>query len=126
MDRARHVFIIENDSSVRNSLSRLLNIAGLKVQSFKSVIDFFEVFETGMIGCLILDMSILGMFGEEIVEELKEHEKNLKIIVISTNDDQNTKKKANDIGAIGFFRKPVDGAALLDAIDWAVREKTNN
>ena len=28
--------------------------------------------------------------------------------------------------AAGFFRKPVDGAALLDAIDWAIREKTNN
>jgi FixJ family two-component response regulator len=121
MDGSKNVFIIDNSSSVRKSLSRLLRIAGFNVKSFTSAVDFLNVFETGMLGCLILDMSMLGMFGEELVEELKRQENSLKIIVISTNDDQKTKKMANDMGAIGFFRKPVDGYALIDSINWTLK-----
>ena len=97
-------------------------IAGFNVKYFTSAVDFLNFFETGMLGCLILDMSTLGMFSEELVEKLKGHENSLKIIVISTNGDQKTKKKAKDIGAIEFFRKPVDGYALIDAINWSLKK----
>ncbi len=124
MDGSRNVFIIDSDSSVRISLSRLLRIAGFNVKSFTSVFDFLDVFKKGIHGCLIIDMSISGMFTEELIEEIKDYENDLKIIIISTNHDEETKKKAKVIGAIEFFRKPVDGYALIDVINWSL--KTTN
>ncbi len=120
MDGSRNVFIIDNASSPRKSLSRLLKIAGFNVKSFASVVDFLDVAKEGIHGCLIMDLSISGMFTEELIEEINEYEKGLKIIIISTYDDQETKKIAKDIGAIEFFRKPVDGYALIDVINWAL------
>ena len=37
---------------------------------------------------------------------------------------QKTRRKAEEMKAVGFFRKPVDGTALLDAIDWALRSSS--
>jgi FixJ family two-component response regulator len=55
---------------------------------------------------------------EKLIKELKCHGANCKIIIISAQDDLVSKKIANDIGAIQFFRKPVDGTALIDSINW--------
>lgn len=59
---------------------------------------------------------------EKIVEELKDYGKGLKIIIISNNGDQKTKKKTNYLGAVQFFRKPVDGYELIDVINWALKK----
>jgi FixJ family two-component response regulator len=45
----------------------------------------------------------------------------LPIIVVTADDDPVPRLKAQKMGAVGFFRKPVDGRALLDAINWALR-----
>ena len=45
----------------------------------------------------------------------------LPIIVVTADDDLATRHKAQQLKASAFFHKPVDGSALLDAIDWALR-----
>jgi len=45
----------------------------------------------------------------------------MPIIVVTADDDPETRREAEEMRAIGFFRKPVDGTALLDSIDWALR-----
>ena len=42
------------------------------------------------------------------------------MIAISAQDDEETREYARDLGAVSFFRKPVDDQALLDAIFWAI------
>jgi len=42
------------------------------------------------------------------------------VIFVTADDDEQTRKKARALEAAGFFRKPVDGPALLDAIIWAL------
>ncbi len=58
---------------------------------------------------------------EELVKELKCCQSKINIIVISVDDDLESKKIAKEIGAVGFFRKPVDGTALIDAIHWSLK-----
>ena len=65
-----------------------------------------------------------GLSGNELMTELKLRGIDLPIIVITGDDDSETRMKADKMKAIGFFRKPVDGHALLDAIDWALRSSS--
>ena len=73
-----------------------------------------------------MDAGIPGLSTEEKQAEFKSCGARLPIIVVSAHDDTETRQKAKKIGAVGFFRKPVDGTALLDAIDWALRSSSSN
>jgi two-component system response regulator FixJ len=125
-----HVFVIDDDSSARNGLSRLLRAAGYPVHAFDSANKFLEYVDEYTSGCILLDIRMPGMSGDELALELKNRRVNLPIIVVSADDDQENKRLAKDIGAVGFFRKPVDGTALLDMINWTLKsngkENMNN
>jgi FixJ family two-component response regulator len=126
----RQVFVIDDDSSVRNGLSRLLRAAGYPVHAFDSANKFLEYVDEFTSGCILLDIRMPGMSGDELALELKNRSVNLPIIVVTADDDQENKRLAKDIGAVGFFRKPVDGTALLDMVNWTLKsngkENMNN
>jgi len=69
----------------------------------------------------VLDARMSGISNEEVLEELKARNIHLPIIVVTGDDDSETRRKAQKMKAAGFFRKPVDGPALLDAINWALQ-----
>ena len=121
MMKARLVFVVDDDSSARSGITRLLRTAGHDVRAFDSAEEFLDAFDPETFGCLVLDARMPGMSGEELHAELKTLGVQLPIIVVSADDDPATRRVAHRINAAAFFRKPVDGSALLDAIDWAVR-----
>ena len=125
MIKSNHVFIIDNDASVRKGLSRLLRAAGYPVKGFVSVMEFLDYFESDMSGCVLLDIKMPEISGKELLAAMKNCGSRLSIIIISTDDDQEARELASDMGATGFFRKPVDGTALLDSIKWTLEVSLN-
>jgi FixJ family two-component response regulator len=121
MANANCVFVVDDDPSARRGLSRLLRAAGYDVCDFASANEFLDALNPGVSGCLVLDARMLGLSGEELQAELKARGAHLPIIVVTGDDDPETRRKAEEMKAVGFFRKPVDGTALLDAIEWALR-----
>ena len=117
-----HVFIVDDDSSARKGLKRLLFAAGFNVNAYDSADKFLDAMDSKIDGCLILDSRLPGMSVTDMVAELHAHGSNIAIIMVSGDDDSKTRQKAKDIKAVGFFRKPVDGSALLDAIEWALKK----
>ena len=126
MIKSRRVFVVDDDSSARNWLARLLRTAGHYVRAFASAEEFLDDFDPETFGCLVLDARMPGMSGEELLAELKARGVQLPIIVVSGDDDPETRRAAHRMNAAAFFRKPVDGSALLDAIDWAVLRNLAN
>jgi len=120
------VFVVDDDSSARNGLARLLRTAGHDVRAFASAEEFLDAYGPETFGCLVLDARMPGMSGEELHAELKARGVQLPIIVFSADDDPATRRAAHRMNAAAFFRKPVDGSALLDAIEWAVRWNVAN
>ncbi len=119
-----NVYILDDDNSARKGLSRLLRAAGFNALSFPDVSSFLNGMEPNCLGPLVTDLRMPGLSVKELAKELKQRELNMDIIVVTGDDTIQSKKIANDIGAVGFFRKPVDGTALIDAINWSV--KINN
>lgn len=126
MDDINYVFVVDDDASARHGLVRLLSATGQNVRNYASLPDFLVALESGMCGCLVLDAEMPGKLGKELLEELQASNTDLSIIVISAKDDRATKRKSWEMKAVGFFRKPVDGTALVDAIEWVLRSKTRN
>jgi FixJ family two-component response regulator len=115
------VFVVDDDPSARRGLARLLRTAGHDVRDYASGDEFLVALDAETCGCLVLDARMPGLSGEELHGEIKARGLHLPIIVVTADDDPETRNKAQKMGATGFFRKPVDGTALLDAIAWALR-----
>ena len=126
MIKPRLVFVVDGDPSARSGLARLLRTAGHDVRACASTEKFLEGLHAETTGCLVLDARTPGMSGKELQAELTARGSGLPIIVVSADDDSKTRQAARRLNAAAFFRKPVDGSALLDAIDWAVRGKLEN
>lgn len=112
------VYIVEDDSSVRKGLSRLMRSADLPSQDFATAEDFLAKVDAHEPSCVLLDLTMPELSGLQLQVELNKRHLDLPVIVVSARDDSDTREMARRLGARFFFRKPVDDQALIDAIQW--------
>jgi FixJ family two-component response regulator len=122
--RKGSVFIVDDDASVRTGLGRFLRCAGYSVETFASAEEFLILTLPTHPTCLILDIHMPNIGGLALKEHLNQEGNDLPVIMISADESGNLREKAVALGAAGFFHKPVDGAALLDAIEFAKSQNT--
>jgi FixJ family two-component response regulator len=122
MNDSRTVFLVDDDSSVRRALTRLLKAAGYNVQPFASARDFLEYWRATAerIACLVLDVRMPGLNGLDLQRELKAMNTLLPIIFVTGHGDIPMGVKAMKDGAVDFLPKPVKDKDLLDAIERAL------
>jgi FixJ family two-component response regulator len=120
------IFVIDDDQSVRRSFERLLRSAKLDAKTFSSAEEFLKSLSKNETGCIIMDLRMPGLTGFDLQKEIASQGIRMPVIVISASDDAQTRERARELGAVAFFRKPVDDQALLDAIWWAVRTAEKN
>jgi FixJ family two-component response regulator len=118
------IYIIDDDDSVRRAIKRLIRSAGMQVLAFPSAEEFLDFECINQNACMIVDIKLQGMSGLELYEELRAKGYDLPVIYITGFDTPETRLQAKNAGAVGYFRKPVDDQALLDAIEWAQAQKT--
>lgn len=114
------IYLIEDDESVRRAVQRLLRSAGLDVKGFSSAEEFLENQNPTEGSCIVLDIQMRGLTGFDLQEKLASQGIRIPVIAVSAFDDAETRERARKLGAVAFFRKPVDGQALIDAINWAM------
>jgi len=114
------VYIVDEDDSVRGAIKRLLRSAGIEAQTFASGGDFMKSKIRDQNTCLVADVRMPWMSGLELHQKLSERGFKLPVIFITGFDDEETRSQAKKRGALGYFRKPVDDQALLDAIQLAL------
>jgi len=112
------VYVIDDDESVRKALKRLLRSAELDVETFSSADEFLSNSKQGESACIVMDIRMPGLTGFDLQKRLLSQGIRIPVIVISASDDVQAREHARELGAVNFFRKPVDDQALLDAIWW--------
>ena len=114
------IFLVDSDSSALRGLTRLLIAGGYEVYAYTSSNELVKSPIADKNACLIVDARTLSLSGIDLRAELSKKALQLPVIFISTDNDEKTRKKARELKSAGFFRKPVDGPALLDAIAWSM------
>jgi FixJ family two-component response regulator len=114
------VYVVDDDVSVRESLEPLLRFEGFQVETFASARDFLERSRTDGPGCVVLDLSLPDLSGLDLQKLLLTDRANLPIIFITGYGDVPTTVKAMKAGAVEFLTKPLDNAALIEAIRQAL------
>ena len=112
------VFVVDDDDSLRRSVERLLRTEGYEVESFKTA-EAFLASEFPTPACLVLDMYLPGMDGDELQRHIAGTARELPVVAISAHGEEATRRRALDAGAAAFLAKPFNPAALLDAIERA-------
>ena len=110
------VFIVDDDRSVLKALQRLLAASGFEVASFDSPQAFLEHYDSGLPGCLVLDVAMPGLNGMELQHELASRGCALPIVFLTGHGDVPMSVQAMKRGAVDFLTKPVDEKDLLAAI----------
>lgn len=111
------VFIVDDDASVRDSLSLLLSLRGHVTASFASAEDFLSALQPDWQGCVIVDIRMPGMSGLELQRSLLERGPGLRVIVITAHGDVAAARQAFLADAVDFIEKPFDGNQMLDIIE---------
>ncbi len=114
------ISVIDDDSSVRTAIARLLASAGHQTETFASAEEFLTANRPAESDCLVVDIHLGGMSGLELQRELAQTESRTPIIFITAFDSAEVRRKAKRAGAAAYFRKPFDDQALLDAIYFAL------
>jgi FixJ family two-component response regulator len=119
------VFIIDDDASVRKSLSRLLRSAGYTTETFASAEAFLGREHFNGIGCLLLDVQMPGLTGMDLQEELNRADYHMPIIFITGHGNIPMSVEAMKKGAVDFLTKPFDDKELLQALEKAIEKDTH-
>jgi FixJ family two-component response regulator len=114
------VFIVDDDASVRDSLSLLLSLRGYSTATFASAEDFLAAVQADWRGCVVLDVRMPGMSGLELQQVLADSGPTLPVIVITAHGDVAAARQAFLADAVDFIEKPFDGTQLLKAIENAL------
>jgi FixJ family two-component response regulator len=115
------VFLIDDDPSVRDSLTLLLSLKGIRTQPYATAESFIETYRPEWHGCVLTDLRMPGMTGLELQAALRERGIEIPVVVLTAHGDVAAARAALKNGAFDFLEKPIDDALLLDVLRNALR-----
>src|SRR5262245_49374265 len=114
------VFVVDDDSAIRDALTSLLRSAGLAVETFGSAQEFCTRPPPDGPTCLVLDVRLPGVSGLELQQELAKGNAPMPTIFLTGHGDIPMTVRAMKAGAIDFLTKPFHDQDLLNAIAQAL------
>ena len=115
--------IVDDDESVRDSISSLLRSAGYKTEGFESAEAYLNSDRASEPNCLLLDVRMPGLSGLQLQSELNHQKVSIPVIFITAHPDEQVRERALSEGAVAVLGKPFNDEVLLGAIDSAVGSK---
>lgn len=110
------IAIVEDDDGVRVAYADLMSSYGYEVRAFGSAEEFMASNCQNNVECLILDQRLPGLSGLELQSRLKRQHCALPIVFVTSQDDDVTRAKALENGAVHFLNKPIDADELVRCV----------
>jgi FixJ family two-component response regulator len=114
------VFVVDDDPSIRRSVSRLLRSHNRYVQTYQSAKDFLDLEIPSIPACIVLDLQMPEVNGLDLQRLLARNRDTLPIVFISGHGSVPTSVRAMKEGAVDFLTKPFDDNQLMTAVDTAL------
>jgi two-component system, LuxR family, response regulator FixJ len=129
-ERSEEILIVDDDATVRDSLSTLFALEGYRVTTFMDGTSFVSAARTRPIACVLLDIYVPGKSGLEILKDLDANSYAAPILIMSAHGNIPIAVEAIKSGAFDFIEKRQDAVTIVDrvrgAIDaWTRMRQTN-
>jgi FixJ family two-component response regulator len=112
------IYLIDDDKSVRRGFELFLKSAGMAYKSLESAEDFLKQFKPESGDLIVLDLSLPGMNGCDLLKKFDEQDIKIPVIVVTSFNEPVSRECCRKYGVKAFLRKPVDGEALMDLIKY--------
>ncbi|AYV46718.1 DNA-binding response regulator [Caulobacter flavus] len=114
------VHVVDDDADARDSLAFLLETADFRVRTYASALAFLSELSEIEPGCVITDVRMPGMTGQELVRRLKAEGSSLPVVMITGHGDIPMAVEAMRDGVVDFIEKPFSEARILAALERAL------
>jgi len=115
-------YVVDDDPSMRKSISRLLELEGFKVRAFGDPEDFLNEMATNHVRLVVLDIWMERMTGMELLAHLCARWPGTRVIFITGHEDRAAEATVMQAGASGFFIKPLDNEKFIAAVQDALEQ----
>jgi two-component system response regulator FixJ len=122
MSADKTVYVVEDDPTLRESLTFLLHALGLPVQSHESGRDLLDALPPYAQGCVLSDIRMPNMDGMELLRWVRTNQPQLPVILITGHGDVPLAVQAMKTGAADFIQKPFDHRLLIQSIKAALAD----
>ncbi|MGL9619958.1 response regulator FixJ [Bradyrhizobium sp. U531] len=117
-----HVYVIDDDAAMRDSLNFLLDSTGFDVTLFDNAQSFIDALPGLGFGCVVSDVRMPGLDGIELLKRMKAQQSPFPILIMTGHGDVPLAVEAMKLGAVDFLEKPFDDDRLTTMIESAIRQ----
>jgi FixJ family two-component response regulator len=110
------VAIVDDDSGVRNAMTKLLSAFGYSTYAFDSGAAFLRTAADSKASCLVVDIQLGDISGVELGRQLAEAGYKFPIIFMTAHDGETIRRQATELGCVAYLRKPFAADLLIEAI----------
>lgn len=120
----QNILIVEDDADISGLLAKILEGAGYQIcQAFSGTEALFWM-ERKLPDCVLLDLMIPGMTGEEVLTQIRKEKKEMPVLILSAKVSVQDKVRLLRIGADDYMTKPFDPEEVIARIEAALRRYT--
>ena len=116
------IAVVDDDISIRRSVSRLIRAFGYDVESHESAEAYLVAERSPAPDCLILDVHMPGLSGLELHQQLRETGDQTAVVFITAHADSSTRERALEGGAIALLAKPFSDEVLQASVARGIEE----
>lgn len=120
MQKSPLIAVIDDDESVRTSVSGLVRSLGYAVHAFVSADAFLAAGAAAKSDCIISDVQMPGTSGIELKEALTAAGSHTPVILMTAFINDAVRVRASDAGAVCFLTKPFGASELIGCLDAAL------
>src|SRR4051812_7710530 len=117
-----HVYVIDDDAAMRDSLNFLLESCGFGVTLFDNAQGFLDALPGLAFGCVVSDVRMPGLDGIELLKRMKAQQSPFPFLIMTGQGDVPLAVEAMNLGALDFLKKPFEDARLPAMIESAIRQ----
>ena len=117
-----HVYVIDDDEAMRDSLNFLLDSSGFGVTLFDSAQSFIDALPGLAFGCVVSDVRMPGLDGIELLKRMKAQHSPFPILIMTGHGDVPLAVEAMKLGAVDFLEKPFEDERLTTMIEFAISQ----
>jgi FixJ family two-component response regulator len=110
------IAVLDDEDSVCKALVRVLRAGGFAARGFHSPEEFLKTWRSDLPDCLLLDLQMPGLSGQEVQQALNAAGAQFPILIVTVNSAPRIREECMRLGAADYLCKPLDVPNLLQAV----------